>query len=86
MSKLTSIHNEKYRKLIKNLVAARKRAGINQVELAEQLGLSQPDISKIERCERRLDALEFLELVDFLAKHLQVSTTKLVVDVYEANS
>jgi transcriptional regulator with XRE-family HTH domain len=42
------------------LVAARKEAGLTQEQLAERLGWSQTDISKVERGVRRLDLIEFL--------------------------
>lgn len=42
---------------------AREEAHLTQAQLAEQLGLSQPDISKIERCERRLDLIEGLDWI-----------------------
>ena len=48
------------------LKAARRRAGVNQHQLAERLGKGQSDISKYERCERRLDVIEFLDIVNVL--------------------
>jgi transcriptional regulator with XRE-family HTH domain len=59
-----TIHDPRYQKIIKPLVNARKVAGLNQSDIADAMGLTQPDISKIERLERRLDALE---LVDYIA-------------------
>ena len=61
--RIPSIHDVRYRAVIEILVETRKECGVSQGELADQVGLSQPDISKIERHERRLDILEF---VDFL--------------------
>lgn len=52
------------------LVEARNDAGITQVELAEKIGWEQTDISKVERGERRLDVVEFLQFakaIDFEA-------------------
>lgn len=60
-SHLPTIHDPRYRTLMKELVAMRLAAGLKQEDMGEILGLSQPDISKIERFERRLDALEFLD-------------------------
>jgi len=54
-----SIHSPLYRELIDRLVVWRKESGVSQVDMAGHLDLTQPDISKIERFERRLDALEF---------------------------
>lgn len=36
---------------------------MSQVVLAERVGFSQPDISKVERCERRLDVLELFDFI-----------------------
>ena len=36
-------------------------AGLTQTQLAERIGWSQTDVSKVERGERRLDLIEFLE-------------------------
>lgn len=43
------------------LASARADAGLTQVELAERIGWQQADISKVERGERRLDVVEFLQ-------------------------
>jgi transcriptional regulator with XRE-family HTH domain len=53
-----SISSEDYRTFLRELRAARKRRGLTQVELAERLGETQSFVSKCERGERRLDALE----------------------------
>jgi transcriptional regulator with XRE-family HTH domain len=47
--------------LVKRLVSLRRDSGVSQDSLAKALGLSQSDISKIERFDRRLDILETLE-------------------------
>lgn len=38
----------------------------HQVELAERLGKSQSFVSKVERGERRLDVIEFCQVVEAL--------------------
>ena len=43
------------------LVARREAAGLTQVELAAALRRPQSYVSKIERGERRLEVVEFLE-------------------------
>lgn len=48
----------RYRIVIASLINLREEAGLSQALLAEKIGLSQPDISKIERYERRIDILE----------------------------
>lgn len=62
----SAIHN----KIISAVVSARKKACVSQSELAIALGLNQSDISKIETGERRLDVVEFLQLVDYLSEKL----------------
>lgn len=54
-----TIHDALYQKLITELTQERIRLNVSQGELAYQVGLSQSDISKIEKFERRLDVLEF---------------------------
>jgi transcriptional regulator with XRE-family HTH domain len=66
---VSTIHDLQYKEIIKELVALRKKAGLKQEEIAEVIGLTQPDISKIERYERRIDALE-------LAKWIKVTKGK----------
>ncbi|MBI1186485.1 MAG: helix-turn-helix domain-containing protein [Alphaproteobacteria bacterium] len=55
-----SVFTDAYGILLKALIAARKRAGVSQVELSERLGKPQPFISKIERGVRRIDVIEFV--------------------------
>lgn len=54
-----SVFTDAYRILLETIVAARKEAGVTQVELAERLGKPQPFVSYFERGERRLDVIEF---------------------------
>jgi len=53
-----TIYNPKYKAIIKELIALRMGANLKQSDIAETLNITQPDISKIERYERRIDALE----------------------------
>jgi len=45
------------------MAQARKDAGLTQTELATRLGRPQSFVSKYENGERRLDVLEFLEVI-----------------------
>ncbi len=54
-----SVFTDAYGTMLEALVAARKRAGVSQVELSERLGKPQPFVSKIERGVRRIDVIEF---------------------------
>lgn len=53
-----TIYDPKYKAIIKGLVDLRMAKSLKQEDIAKALGLTQPDISKIERFERRIDALE----------------------------
>lgn len=46
--------------LVRFLISSRDSAKLSQTEIGRALGMSQPDISKIERLERRIDAIECL--------------------------
>ena len=59
MSRNKTIHDHDYRALIGELSKERIRLSISQGDLANQIGLNQSDISKIEKFEKRLDILEF---------------------------
>jgi len=60
---MNPLHTEKYAELIKWLVEQRKAHGLKQTDVAERLGKPQSFVSKYENCERRLDILEFVEVV-----------------------
>lgn len=60
------VRKARYERLRSSLVEQRKSAGVTQVELAERLGRPQSFVSKYERGERRLDVVEFLEVMDAL--------------------
>ena len=53
---------QKYELLRRMLVEARTEAGLKQADVAERLGRPQSYISKIERGERGVDVIEFLEI------------------------
>lgn len=52
--------------LIRHLVDARKVRGITQTQLAQAMRIEQTLISRIERCERRIDAVEFFHICALL--------------------
>lgn len=60
----STIHQPRYKALIRKLIAIRLEAGLKQEDMARSLGLTQPDVSKIERFERKLDALEFIQWLE----------------------
>jgi transcriptional regulator with XRE-family HTH domain len=57
-----SLFTRKHTQLRKLLTKARKDAKLTQTELAERINRRQAYISRIERGERRIDVVEFLEL------------------------
>lgn len=61
-----STHNPDYQLLLSVLKAARRRVGMSQAELAERLGNTQTFVSKCERGERRIDAVELVEFAEAL--------------------
>jgi transcriptional regulator with XRE-family HTH domain len=56
------IHDARYKQLIDALAAIRRREGISQTDLAERLGKRQQFVSKYESGERRLDAIEVIDI------------------------
>ena len=61
-----SIHSPQHTKLRELLVAARKKAGLTQQEVADRLGRPQSFVAKYEGGERRLDVVEFLQIATVL--------------------
>lgn len=59
---MKSIHTQEYAQVIDALISARKGRQILQTDLAQKLGKPQSFISKFEKCDRRLDIVEFLEI------------------------
>ncbi|WP_049604277.1 helix-turn-helix domain-containing protein [Yersinia aldovae] len=82
----STIHDHRYRCLVELLVKRRKEANLSQNFLANELGLSQSDISKIESFERRLDALELFEFLEIIGSHLGLPVDVLWKDIYESIS
>ena len=60
----------KYQKLMKKLRTARLEADLTQVEAGKKLKKPQAYISKIERGERSIDALELAEFAKIYKKSL----------------
>lgn len=60
---ISSIHDLEYHRIIDALIGLREKAKLSQKAIAYEIGLTQPDVSKIERRERRIDILEALRWV-----------------------
>ena len=63
---MSSVHTERYQRLLAMLVQARKDAGLTQAEVARRLGKPQSFVSKYENGERRIDVVEFLEISELV--------------------
>jgi transcriptional regulator with XRE-family HTH domain len=57
-----SVFTDSYQTLLTTLIAARKDAGVTQVELAKRLGKPQPWVSNYENGIRRIDVIEFIAI------------------------
>jgi transcriptional regulator with XRE-family HTH domain len=60
---ISSIHDPEYSRIVDALISLREKAKLSQKAIAHEIGLTQPDVSKIERRERRIDVLEALRWV-----------------------
>ncbi|QTH70592.1 helix-turn-helix transcriptional regulator [Pseudoalteromonas xiamenensis] len=69
--------------MLANIIKARKEAALSQKELASLVGLTQPDISKIERFERRLDVVEFIDMLTQISKRLNRDLSYIWQELYE---
>ncbi len=61
-----SVHTREYDQTRKWLTTARKNARLSQQDVADRLGRPQSFVAKYELGERRLDLVEFLEVVTAL--------------------
>ena len=59
----STLHSARYSKFRVALIRARKGAKLTQEALAAKLSKPQSFVSKYERGERRLDVIEFLDIV-----------------------
>lgn len=57
-----STHNDNYKALLAILREVRQCAALTQEELGKKLGNTQTFVSKLERGERRIDLVEFVEI------------------------
>lgn len=62
-----SVFTDAYASFLEVLIAARKDAGVSQVELAARLAKTQTFVSTYERGVRRLDVIEFYAVARALA-------------------
>lgn len=74
-----SVFTDAYAALTEALIEARQVRSLTQDELADLLGRHQSYVSKVERGERRIDLVEFVEL----AHALGIAPTALFAAVLE---
>jgi transcriptional regulator with XRE-family HTH domain len=77
---LSSLFPEFYGRCLAGLVAARRKAGVTQTELAQRLGRPQSFVAKYEGRERRLDVAEFV----LIARELGADPIKLLREAESA--
>ncbi|MFH1678552.1 MAG: helix-turn-helix transcriptional regulator [Candidatus Omnitrophota bacterium] len=65
-----TIYTKSHRNLVKQLINARKEAGLKQTDVAKRLGRTQSYISKIEAGQRRIDVIQLKELAEIYKKRL----------------
>lgn len=75
---MSSIHDPRYREIIKKLIELRESKNMTQVQLATSLKKPQSYVAKVENYERRLD---FIELHDWL-KYLDEKITSFLGDSF----
>lgn len=59
--------SDEYSRLTAFLVEMRNAAGVTQIELAGRLNRPQSFVSKYERGERRIDVVEFAQIIEALS-------------------
>lgn len=59
-----TLHDPRYKRLIKLLAAAREDSGLTQEAVGQRLKKPQSFLGKIETFQRRLDVLEFFDLLE----------------------
>ncbi len=71
-------HKPAYRRFLKKLKAARKEAGLTQLEVAAKLARPQSFVAKCESGERRIDVVELVLFAEIYGKPISffVDTAK----------
>ena len=72
-----TIYTREYAALLRLLRSKRVKSGVNQVDLAEGLGIHQSSYSKLERGERRIDVIQLRNIVELIGGSLPEFVTEL---------
>ena len=62
----SNLSSDAYVAFVEALVAVRRDQGVSQEDLARRLGKPQSFVSKSERRQRRIDAVEFIAIAEAL--------------------
>ncbi len=63
---MSSIHDQRYQRLIHSLITIRESKKITQVEVATCLQKPQSYVAKVENLDRRIDIIELIDWVRVL--------------------
>lgn len=77
----STLSSDAYRKCVDEIVAARKEAGLTQVQLSERLGKPQQFVSRYENYERRIDIVELVVIARALRADPTVLFNKILQKV-----
>lgn len=72
-----AIYTEQQRVFIERMKELRKKAGLTQRELAEKLDVPQNTVARVEIGERRLDVLEYFQVLAILGVSPKAEVSKL---------
>lgn len=78
---MDTIRTRHHKRLIEELIAARKRAGITQIDLARRLRRTQTWVARMEGGGRRVDVVEFL----MLARALHCDPVEMIARIAKSN-
>jgi transcriptional regulator with XRE-family HTH domain len=67
---MRSVHSAEYRAFLAKLIAARKRRGMTQAQVAAALRIGQPQVSRMETGERSVNAVELRQFARLYRKRL----------------
>ncbi|WP_082322234.1 helix-turn-helix domain-containing protein [Variovorax paradoxus] len=73
-----SIHHRRYELLRRHLRSLRRAAGLTQTELGARLKVDQSHVSKVERGERYMDVLFYLDWCRACKQQPEVALTALL--------
>lgn len=73
-----SIHHRRYEVLRKHLRTVRRAAGLTQAELGHRLKMDQSYVSKVERGERYVDILAYVDWCRACKNRPEIAFTDLI--------